>query len=332
MYYILIAEVVKVLRGAITGILLDDSFTLPTSELQTCLKSARMHVEVLVTCKDLETANQASHCHVTFAEWLVTALQEIFEESKPAEKIKQEKLWSNFHKFRSSKEFTASWEKYLSQIHIDPEPMYYQHVTEEVFEVLIEKQCKSTKDDQETSETIKRMSFEEENAVRFVGGYVIKILRDAQKLPKDKPVVDILNSLVYSKEDERTGCGSQTWINSINRGGLTEINDDAYQVFLSIEYAVRQHMRIENSGDMDSTFRSRLTNMVVTNDDVQFYWCLTGDMEEEVGEMCLEMIVSKWITIRGFSFAASIMEQYKQLNKKGTAKSKSLRTKLFTEA
>lgn len=282
----------------------------------------------------METTNEESCCHINFAEWLVTALQKIFEESKPAEKIKQEKLWSNFHEFRSSNEFTASWEKYLSQLHIDAKPMYYQHVTEEVFEALIEKQCINPKDHRETSETIKRLSFEEENAVRFVGGYVIKTLRDVQKLPKDKPVLDILNSLVYSKEDKHiaAGCGSQTWINSINRGGLVEITDDAYQVFLSIEYAVRQHMRIENSGDMDSTFRSRLMNMVVTNDDVQFYWCLTGDMEEEEGDMCLEMIVSKWITIRGFSFAASIMEQYKQLNKKGTAKSKSLRTKLFTKA
>ena len=169
------------------------------------------------------------------------------------------------------------------------------------------------------------MSFEEENAVHFVGG-CIETLKD---VPKDKPILDILNSLVYSKENEHTaaGCGSQAWINSINRG-IT----DAYQVFLSIEYAVHQHMQIENSGDMESTFRSCLMNMhmVVTNDDVQFYWCLTGDMEG--GEICLEMIVPKWITIKGFSFGASIMEQYKQLNKKGNAKSKSLRTKLFTEA
>jgi len=54
------------------------------------------------------------------------------------------------------KEFTASWKKYLSQLHIEPELMYYQHVTEEVFEVLIKKQCKNTKDDQETAEAISK--------------------------------------------------------------------------------------------------------------------------------------------------------------------------------
>ena len=52
-------------------------------------------------------------------------------------------------------------------------------------------------------------------------------------------------------------------------------------------------------------------------------------IDEEAGEACLEMIVYKWITIQGFLFANSVMEQYKQENKKSTAKSKSLRTKLF---
>ena len=83
-----------------------------------------MHVEALGTCKNLETAKQGSHCHIPFAE--------IFDDSKPAEK---------------TKEFTVVWEKYLSQLQIDTEPMDHQHVTEEMFEAVIEKQITVTKGD-----------------------------------------------------------------------------------------------------------------------------------------------------------------------------------------
>ena len=68
---------------------------------------------------------------------------------------------------------------------------------------------------------------------------------------------------------------------------------------------------------------------VLANSKVQFRWACIGNVDEEAGETCLDMIVHKWITIQGFLFANSVMEQYKQENKKGTAKSKSLRTKLF---
>lgn len=83
-----------------------------------------------------------------------------------------------------------------------------------------------------------------------------------------------------------------------------------------------------NVNDMDDTFRSRLIGDLVDDSDVQFCWCLVGEMDEEIGMECLEKIITKWVTIRGFSFAKSLMELYKQRSKKSTQKSKGLRTKL----
>ena len=69
---------------------------------------------------------------------------------------------------------------------------------------------------------------------------------------------------------------------------------------------------------------------MIADDDVMFYWCLLsveiGDAEGEL----LKIIVNLFITVRGFSFAKSVMEMYKQENKKCTQKSKSLRRKLPT--
>ena len=44
-------------------------------------------------------------------------------------------------------EFTVAWEKYLSLLQIDTESMDHQHVTEEMFEAVIEKQITVTKGD-----------------------------------------------------------------------------------------------------------------------------------------------------------------------------------------
>ena len=41
---------------------------------------------------------------------------------------------------------------------------------------------------------------------------------------------------------------------------------------------------------MDETFRQTLANSIITDDDVQFYWRLTGTMDEDTGANCLELI------------------------------------------
>ena len=51
-------------------------------------------------------------------------------------------------------------------------------------------------------------------------------------------------------------------------------------------------------------------DLVVGDSDVQFYWCLW--MSEDAGELVMEKLVEKWITVRGFSFTNSIVEPYKQ--------------------
>ena len=54
---------------------------------------------------------------------------------------------------------------------------------------------------------------------------------------------------------------------------------------------------------------------------------MTGAEDEDI----LQEIITLWVTIRGPSFAKSVMEKYKQANKKSTGKSKGLHTRLFTD-
>ena len=115
----------------------------------------------------------------------------------------------------------------------------------------------------------------------------------------------------------------------IDRGGLTRISTEAFQLFYSIETCTRRHLTLDKTLQMDDSFRKHLLNCVLNDQNVLFYWCMAGqDESDEDAQKCLEKIVQKWISIRGHSFANSIMEMYKQKQKKGTGKSKSLRSNL----
>ena len=66
------------------------------------------------------------------------------------------------------------------------------------------------------------------------------------------------------------------------------------------------------------------------DDDVQWEWCLLSqdiDSYEEGAEV-LNDIVKLWVTIRGFSLAASWLEKSKKKEKKTTKKSTGLRKQL----
>ena len=61
---------------------------------------------------------------------------------------------------------------------------------------------------------------------------------------------------------------------------------------------------------LNDTSRHNIKEMVFADSDVQFNWCLTGmaiEIGDERAEELLKMCIDKWITIRGFSFASSIL-------------------------
>jgi len=73
-------------------------------------------------------------------------------------------------------------------------------------------------------------------------------------------------------------------------------------------------------------FRTLNSNVVL------FYCVLAGQIEgNKAADKCLSLTVAKWITIRGFSFAKTILENYRQDTKKWTDKAKTLcRASLFS--
>ena len=210
----------------------------------------------------------------------------------------------------------------MAELDLSVEPMFYQHLTDELFDMLIKNTVKPLIICSELQ--CQSLTYEEENAVRYVGGYVLRTL--AQK--SNDAIKSILQALMCADGEGP----AQDWVNEVDRGGLTRITGPAFQLFYSIELCMRRYFTSQNTADMDSTFRDHVTKCTVEDDDVLFQWCMAGQSEDdENANEFLQKIVHKWITIRGHSFTANMLEMYKQANKKGTGKSKSLRSNLFSE-
>ena len=156
-------------------------------------------------------------------------------------------------------------------------------------------------------------TFVEEKAIQYVGGYVVRVLRQHKS---NSSICHIVETMIDSNAEGP----SQDWIKTVDRGDLVHNSNQAFHLFVSIESSVRKYLTVKNAANMDSTFREYLTKCVLDDEDVIFHWYFIGYADDELSETCLNQIVDKWITIRGFSFAKSMLEMCKQASKKGAQK------------
>ena len=142
-----------------------------------------------------------------------------------------------------------------------------------------------------------------------------KLIKSGHKNKKD--LLLCLNDLIAC-DGEDPGPSTE-WIYAIDCGGLTHINNLTFELFLTMEYSIRNHIL---AGSELGDVKVQMT----TNDDVLFCWSvLTASWSDEVTTTILEMIIDLWIVIRGFSMASALVERYKVTQKKTTQKSKALR-------
>ena len=155
---------------------------------------------------------------------------------------------------------------------IDKEPMFYLHVTDEVFEKLIQHSVSlESIDALQCEENDILLTYEKENAVTYVAGYVIYSLLQW----KDKSFHKILEEFVNKDKTDQENVAEE-WFKAIDRGRLTWFTTDAFQLFYAIETCVRWHLKLSNIKQMDDTFQKHLTNCVLNDSDVLFQWCMAG--------------------------------------------------------
>ena len=122
--------------------------------------------------------------------------------------------------------------------------------------------------------------------------------------------------------------GTETWLNMVDRGGLWHVNDQTYGLFVSMEELARQYFCTSER----ATAIKIIQDSILKSNDLLFQWSLiSADSDDDVASTVLFEIVKLYTTIRGFAFAKTCMEQYKQAKRKTTQKSRALRSNLFVD-
>lgn len=187
-----------------------------------------------------------------------------------SQKTRREKMWSSYHGLRSSISYRDHWKTFLQSCTSEISPIFIQYVGNFVFKELVRIHHPVAESTQ--SDPIKCLTYEEINALRYAAGYIPRALK--KKLSKSRhPLKEdiqlcILDLLDDGDEDDNE---SQDWLQLIDRGGLTRVNSITFEVFVAMEYELRQHIRQGQMPNLEHIIAS-----ISENEDVLFLWCRVG--------------------------------------------------------
>ena len=162
-----------------------------------------------------------------FSDSLQNGMEDLF-----GQKFKLSILWSSFQKYSISEKLQKEWKTFCDALSLEIKPLFWQYVTEEIFKKLLQARVKaaSTTDTLNIDVHNEELSFEEKNAINYIGGYIIKQLHT--RVVTRKNFVDALQLL---QSDLPTGLESARWTETVDRGGLTHINEMFYLCLVAIE-------------------------------------------------------------------------------------------------
>ena len=177
------------------------------------------------------------------------------------------------------------------------------------------------------------LSCDEENAIGYAGGYVVKKLATQYKkmgTAKAGQFVECLLSMVCDMQETSKIPTHSQWIDSIDRGGLFHISDGTFNFFKVMELCIQRHLPHHLTSSSTHDTKELLLKTVTDDENVQYYWhTLTIDISDaKDADELLKRIVDTWVTIRGFAITSSWLEQYKMTTNKSTTKRKGLRKEI----
>lgn len=308
-------------------------------------------VKKVITVEDFQVSSQAARRALTTATQLVAWAEKsdanllFFSEffcilvgmfgkcfvSRRSMKMREESMWQEYHTLRVSDGFRDGWEKFIQQtIGQAASPTFFQYVSHEIFKDLVKEQHELPESAEDQASHITN---EEENALRYVSGYVCRKVQGKLKSsahPQKDDMMLFISDLSGDEWDEARG--TENWTNAIDRGGLWHVSDDTYLVFYLMEEDIRKQLLVKSAKTLDAETKRKVLDSVLSNEDLLFHWSLLASpVGDDLGSVVLRKMAELYLTIRGFAFVSSCMELYKQQHKKRTQKSKALRKKLVTD-
>lgn len=237
-----------------------------------------------------------------------------------------------FHSIRI-RELPTLWMGLFSDLSLGSvPPLLLQSVNRNVFEqAMVEHFAEPVEASHGSSAAeLPTMNSEEENALRYVSGYVaLKLMRQYEKKEGEKATqfVECLSNMAAAGVESTFYEYTKEWITAIDRGGLFHINDSAYHLFRAIEEETRHILPRHLANPPNS--RDALLEEIKESEDVLFYWSMLSidiHSPEDADEL-LKAVVQLWVTIRGYSLTAAWFEEYKKAHH-SSSKKKALRKDL----
>ena len=106
--------------------------------------------------------------------------------------------------------------------------------------------------------------------MRYAAGWVARALQ--KKLKRSyHPLKDDLSLCIVGLLDDEDDSlqASNEWVESVDRGGLTRVNNVTFELFWTMEKTLRDIM----STSPVSRVPENCIGKVMNDDDVQFIWC-----------------------------------------------------------
>ena len=273
------------------------------------------------------------------AEALIMRLKH-FLKQQPVTKSLREKVWVNLYQYSTSTEYHQLWNSLTANAQASPSPILYFFITHHILCELLKNEFPLVSVGQSELSTQVNISVDEEAALKYVGGYIVrslmkKINRKHHSL-KAKMILALQSFCENSHHDDSREMDEETvedldWVSLCDRGGLYHVRTEFHCFLYSVEMVVKKI--ISNLREMKTGFTSRLENNVKQDVDVLFWWeilCAVVNVENDAACELLSEVVQHYVVVRGFAFTSKWMEQYKVNNKKNLQKSKGLRKKLLS--
>lgn len=151
----------------------------------------------------------------------------------------------------SIRQFKESWEMFLHQsINDVASPTFFQFVSYEVFEIMVKAKWEIPSS-RSVQNQASHMTVEEENALRYVSGYICRKVQTkikASTLSHKDAMVLFLSELIDNELDEEEQ-ESENWIRAIDRGGLWHVSQNTYLIFFLMEEESRKQLIVDKARD-----------------------------------------------------------------------------------
>ena len=155
------------------------------------------------------------------------------------------KMWKLFHSYTTSSLYKQEWILFLDSLRLIEIP--FAVISQHVASVLLKKMIAKLVPQRESDVADSELSIDEDQAVRYTSGYVVRSLKGKlSRMPDSEKYIEVLNTM-YNVEDDVDADNfmeyTKEWIAKVDRGGLYKVSDETFLLFKAMELTIRKFLQ-----------------------------------------------------------------------------------------